>query len=431
MLKHTTTTLKSGLTVIQIPIESVKSATVLTLSNTGSRYETSAKQGIAHFFEHIVFKGTENYPTTQDLAEVVDSVGANFNAFTSKEYTGYYVKAASKHVNIAIEVLSDMLMAPRLRQTDIDKEKGVIIEELNMYRDMPSRHISDLFDQMVFEGGLSHDIIGTKDTIRSITSQDFQDFLNKWYGHGNILVIVAGDASVVMQDAVLWRIQEQFGKGSPEKRQPEKQELSEWIEQEKISTNKLHVEFKETEQAHFVMGWPGIERGHGDRFNLSVLNTILGSSFSSRLFTEVREKRGLCYYVHSDLDMLHGIGMFGASAGVDPKRVEEAVRVTIDQFTSIADGSAPITEKEVTRAKEYICGKLVLSLEDSQTVAQYYGLKQLLRNTIETPDDVMEKIRAVSLDDIHRVAKSIIKPGELRFAIIGPYKDESVFQKFV
>lgn len=431
MFTHKLSQTKSGLPVIRIPMGSVESATVLVLCNTGSRYETAAKQGIAHFFEHIVFKGTEKYPTTKDLAEVVDSVGANFNAFTSKEYTGYYVKAASQHLGLAIDVLSDMLMTPRLRQTDIDREKGVIVEELNMYRDMPARHISDLFDQMMFTGGLSHDIIGTKETVRSVTSQDFQNFLNKWYGYNNMLVIVAGDERVVDDDAVLEEIEQKFGKGDSVTRETGKHSLAKWVDLEKISQKKLHIEFKKTEQAHFVMAWPGIKRGHKDRFALNLLSTVLGSSFSSRLFTEVREKRGLCYYVHTDLDMMHGIGVFGASAGVDPNRVEEAVKVTIEQFTSIVDGSRLIDATELQRAKDYISGKMVLGLEDSQSVAQYFGMKQLLMNQIESPDEVIEKLRAVTLEDVNRVAKDVIKPGELRFAIIGPYKDKQMFEQLM
>lgn len=431
MFKHQLTVLPSGLTVIQVPMSSVSSVTVLALANTGSRYEVPAKQGIAHFFEHIVFKGTKSYPSTQALAEKVDSVGANFNAFTSKEYTGYYVKSASQHLDLALDVVSDMLMSPLLRQADIDKEKGVIIEELNMYSDMPASHIADLFENMVYTGGLQHDVIGTKATIQSITSQDFTDFLNQWYGFGNLILIVAGDETVVSQPGLLQKTADMFAKGEDQARKSGKQKLDRWVKTEKMSDRKLHVEYKKTEQAHFVMSWPGIKRGHQDRYALSLLDTVLGSSFSSRLFSEVREKRGLCYYINSDAEMLHGIGSFGASAGVDPGRVEEAVKVTIAQFTDIASGSHLVTSKELQRAKDYTLGKTVLGLEDSQSVAQYFGMKQLLRNEIETPQEFMEQIKAVTLSEVNRVASDLIKPGELRFAIIGPYKDEGKFEKYV
>ncbi len=432
MLNHSLTTLKSGLTVIRIPMDSVQSVTVLALSNTGSRYEKDDKQGIAHFFEHIVFKGTKKFPSTMELAEVVDGVGANFNAFTSKEYTGYYVKAASRHVGLAIDVLSDMLMAPLLRQEDIDKEKGVIIEELNMYMDMPQHHIGNLFEQMVYTGGLSHDIIGTKKTVNSVTTQDFQEFLGTWYGLDNLVVIVAGDERKVGDDSILGEIEDKFlSKKKKTKRITDHDLRDQFISSERISDKKLHVEYKKTEQAHFVLSWPGLERDHEDRFTLNVLNTVLGSSFSSRLFSEVREKRGLCYYVNSDIDMYHGVGLFGASAGVDPSRVEEAVKVTIEQFTSIADGSNKVTGKELARAKEYIAGKMVLGLEDSQSVAQYFGMKQLLSGRIETPTEVLEKIKAVSLDEVNKLATRLIVPGEMRFAVIGPYGEASKFEEFI
>lgn len=434
MLKHYLTTLDSGLTVIRIPMASVASATVLVLANTGSRYEQSSQYGIAHFFEHMVFKGTEQYPDAQALAAVVDSVGADFNAFTGKEYTGYYVKAASEHLQLAVEVVSDMIMTPKLRQEDIDREKGVIIEELNMYVDTPARHIGNLFDQMMFSSsGLGHDIIGTKDTINSMTSDDFHGFLNQWYGLGNIVVMVAGDASLVDDPALLTNIETAFNKGDAATRASGKAPVIDQLnetEKSPISDQKLLVEYRKTEQAHFVMGWPGLARTDSDRYALSVLSVILGGNMSSRLFTEVREKRGLCYYVHSDTDMYHNTGVFGASAGVDPSRVEEAIKVSIDQFTGLVTGQgSPISGQEVAKAKAYIAGKLALGLEDSESVAQYFGLKHILEGQIKTPEMVLELIDAVTLEEVQGVAQRLIQPGQLRFGIIGPFKDKSVFEQ--
>lgn len=436
MLTHTTTRLKSGLTVIQVPMESVKSATVLALCNTGSRYEHKDQYGVAHFFEHMVFKGTESYPTAQKLAEVIDAVGANFNAFTSKEYTGYYVKAASRHLDLAIDVVSDMLLTPKLREEDIEREKGVIIEELNMYVDSPASHISNLFEQMIYRGsGLEHDIIGLKETIRNMERHHFEEFLQQWYGHGNMVVLVTGDAEVVNSDQTLSKIEQMFSKSSNNgkaDKEPVRSELEKKArDRSPLSSQKLHVEFRETEQAHLVMGWPSFGRSDDRRYVRALLGSIIGGNMSSRLFTEVREKRGLCYYVHSDVDQYHDVGFFGASAGVDQTRVEEAVTVIRQVFEEAAAGANPITAEELQKAKDYVAGKMVLGLEDSQSVAQFFGMKHLLLDEISSPEEVLEEYNKVELDQVQQLLRETIEEDQLRLAVIGPYKDEAVFKKLI
>lgn len=428
MLKHQVVQTSKGLTVVKIPLAAVESVTVLALANTGSRYETPNLQGIAHFFEHMVFKGTANYPTPQALAAAVDGVGADFNAFTSKEYTGYYVRSAAEHVKLAVDVVSDMLMTPKLQQADIDREKGVIIEELNMYVDSPQRHIDNVFENLLFgaDPGLAHDIVGTKQTIQSFTSEDFSRFLNHWYALNNLVLVVAGDERVVNDPALLELIESAFSKKTQADRDQQAKKAREAAMPAQVfGAEKLSVVYRKTEQAHFILGWPGIHRQDPRRYALSLLSTILGGNMSSRLFTEVREQRGLCYYVHSSDDYFQDVGVFGAAAGVDPNRAAEALKVTIGEFLSLADGSRPITEAELQRAKDYVVGKTILGLEDSESVAQYYGMKQLLRGTIETPDEVLEKIRAVKLVELHQIAQQLIKKEQLRLAIIGPFKDQA------
>jgi predicted Zn-dependent peptidase len=421
MLTHKLHTLKSGLKVITVPMEAA-SLTVMALSNTGSRYEKESQYGIAHFFEHIVFKGTEKYPHAQDLAEAVDSVGANFNAFTGKEYTGYYVQVASKHFELALDVVSDMLLTPKLRQEDIDREKGVIIEEMNMYADMPASDIGDKFEEMAFRGnGLSHKIIGTKETVKSITTKDFQEFLGTWYGLDNLVVMIAGDKSILDKPETIRQVEEMFAKAGERKCSPKHDRINGIFSDERHALVK-----KKTEQSHFTFGWSGIERESQDRYALGLLSAIIGGNMSSRLFSEVREKRGLCYYVRSEVAQFHEGGLLGGSAGVDPQRVEEAIKVSLDEFHAIVDGSKPITGKELDRAKEYVVGKMTLGLEDSQSVAQYYGLKQLLHGKIETPDAVIEKMRKVSLSDVQDLAEKLIKPGTLRFGLIGDFKEDKI-----
>lgn len=427
MLSHTLTTLPSGLHVITIPMPSVQSVTVLALVNTGSRYEEPREEGIAHFLEHMVFKGTAKYEDAQQLASVVDSVGANFNAFTSKEYTGFYVQAASKHLHLAVDVLSDMLLTPRLREADLQREKGVIVEEINMYADTPMRHIGDVFEQMMFRGnGLGHDVIGSKTTVTALEVADFQKFLRQWYGLGNMVVTIAGDAQKVGHPELLSQVEAAFTKGENDRAEG-KVGLGMYLSDNPLSPFKMHVEHKATEQAHFIMAYPGLKRNDPDKYALSLLGTLLGGNMSSRLFTEVREKRGLCYYVHSDVDHYHNVGQFGASAGVDPSRIDEAIKVTQNEFLALIDGSKPVTPEELQKAKDYVAGKMVLGLEDSESVAQYYGMKHVLTGEIETPDQVLAKVKAVTLDEVMAMAHRLIVPGEVRFAVIGPYKDEQRF----
>jgi predicted Zn-dependent peptidase len=430
MLSYTLDTLPSGLQVIRVPLPAVQSVTVLALVNVGSRYEEPRLWGISHFLEHMVFKGTEKYPDAQSLAAAVDAIGAKFNAFTSKEYTGYYVKATSKGMDLALEVVSDMLMTPQLRQDDIDREKGVIIEEINMYADMPASHIGNIFEQMVYnQATIGHDIIGTKESVSALTSEDFAQHLKQWYGRSNIVLIVSGDETVVNQSNLLEKVDQLFQKGNAAERQSEKA-LSH-LGSDPFKNEKLHVELRKTEQAHFVMGFPALKRSHPQRHILSLLSVLLGGNMSSRLFSEVREKRGLCYYVHSDTDFYHDVGLFGASAGVDPRRVEEAVKVTADEFYALADGRKPVTAEELQRAKDYITGKFVLDLEDSESVAQYFGMKQLLLGKIETPQELLERYMSATLDELNQMARELIKKDALRFAVIGPFEDRSVFERAV
>ncbi len=430
MLDHHVNVLPSGLTIIRVPMASIESVTVLALVNTGSRYEPKKWWGVSHFLEHMVFKGTENYPDAHALSSAVDAVGARFNAFTSKEFTGYYVKAASSKMKLAVDVVSDMLLTPKLLQEDIDREKGVIVEEINMYSDMPASHISNLFEQMFFsEEGLGHDVIGTKESVTGLTKADFDAYMKQWYGLSNVVLILSGDEKVLNDSATLKLIEKMFSKGKPEERKSEP--FSKHLGKDVVQSKKLHVEFRETEQAHFVLGFPSIDRNSKYRHALTLLSVILGGGMSSRLFTEVREKRGLCYYVHTDAEFYHDVGTFGGSAGVDPKRVDEAIEVTLAEFMAVVNGKRPITEAELQKSKEFVSGKFVLDLEDSESVAQYFGMKKLLLNQVETPEELLKKYMAVTLADVEHIAKQVIQPDELRFAIIGPFKDQAQFENLL
>lgn len=403
-------------------MEGVRSVTVLALVNAGRRYETESVAGISHFLEHMVFKGTKKYPTARDLSAAIDQLGGEFNAFTSKEYTGYYAKLASPYMDTALDVVSDMLCTPLLRQSDIDKETGVIVEEINMYEDMPMRSIQDIFDELMFEGtNLEGKILGTKKTVKAMKTEDFTEYMNTWYGFENVVIIIAGDASVVGKKELPQMVSTYLSKGGQDRKAAKHKPFF----AEKYGKKRSKIVTKKTEQAHFVLGFPSMGRSDKRRYALSVLATLFGKTMSSRLFTEVREKRGLCYYVRADVDMFHDVGVFGASAGVDPTRVQEAIDVIISEFSALIKEKPP-TEQEVESAKQNLIGGLLLELEDSQSVAGWFGMRQLLENEITDEQAVIKKIQAVTLEHVRAVVQDIIKPGAMRFALIGPFSKEDI-----
>lgn len=428
-MKYSKQTLANGLTLIRVPMESVKSITALALVKVGSRYENAQNSGISHFLEHMVFKGTDQFATAQDVAIAIDSLGAEANAFTSKEYTGYYIKSASRHLDRAVDILSDMLLTPRLPEEDLEREKGVIIEEINMYEDNPKWHIDSVFDQMMFaDTPLGRDVIGTRDTVRNMTRQDFLDHLQTWYGLANTVLILVGDADVLEKKTLPNQISKVFDKGDISDRATSTVHK---FPGNLLSEETSRLVYRKTEQAHFILGFPSFNRTDPDRYALSLLSSILGGNMSSRLFNEVREKRGLCYYVHSYTDYYHDHGTFGAAAGVDPKRVEEAIEVTLAEFHKIKNQKHRVTAEELQRAKDFLIGHVILGHEDNQSVAQSYGLKYLLEGSILTVEDVVAKISGVNLDQVNRITKRIIEEDQVRFAMIGPFKDESKFAKIV
>lgn len=429
MYQHQITTLRSGLELITVPMAATSSVTTLFLSNVGSRYESVAQEGIAHFFEHMVFKGTAKYPDSQTLAVTIDAIGARTNAFTSKEYTGYYIKAASRHLSLALDVLTEMLFSPRLAQADIERERGVIIEEINMYEDTPMQNIGNLFDRLLFAGsGLEHDVIGSKATVSSLTRDDFIAFLRHFYHPSNLTLVVAGDEQVVRPEVIEPLLEKMLiekadsatmGKARFSAR-ADRLEASALIEAGRptYGSELRLIQHKATEQVHLMMGWPGLARDDERRYALSLLTTILGGNMSSRLFTEVREKRGLCYYVHADADTFHQSGSVVAVAGVDPKRASEAIEVIQAECLALTD-ARPVSVEELVRAQEYATGSMQLSLEDSGSVAQFFGIRQLLKRKIETPTEVMAKLRQVTVKEVNQLARELLSSSAMRLALIG------------
>ena len=430
--EHQQEILESGLRLVTVPM-SVPSVTVLAMVGVGSRYESQRVNGISHFLEHMVFKGTAKYPTALSLSSVVDGVGAEFNAFTGKEYTGFYVKAGSAHLPLAIEVIGEMLFRPRLEAVEMEREKGVIIEEINMYEDQPIRDIGNVFDSLLYSSSsLGWEVIGTKDTIRGMRKEDFEEHMQRWYEPQNMVLGLAGDGQKMadVRSQMLDLIQKYFKKST---NQLISKSTNQLIKQ-KFSQDRLavKVKYKKTEQAHFILGVRGLPRGHKDRYALGVLSTILGGNMSSRLFIEVRERRGLAYYVRSGVEVYQEAGSLGIQAGVELAKIEEAVKVMVAELAKVKQkGKGVIKESEVTKAKEYLKGKLLLDWEDSREVAGEYVEDWLAEGRVRTAEEIIGGVEAVTLAEVRRLAGEVLVGKHLNLAVIGPYSEPDKFEKLL
>lgn len=414
-MNYTRTILSNGLRVLTIPMPSLESATVLVMVGAGSRYETRETNGISHFLEHMAFKGTEKRPTAMEISSIIDGMGGEFNAFTGKESTGYYIKSAKGRIETSFDVLSDMLMHSKLDSTELQKERGVITEEINLYEDMPARKIGDIYERLLYgDTPMGWDIAGEKEVIQKIQREDFVNYMGRLYSADNITVVVAGG---VKEKEALSLAEKYF---SPMKRFKTDEPIAVKEEQGKPE---IFVKQKATEQIHVALGVRTVSLRSEKRYPLSVLSAILGGGMSSRLFHEVREKRGLAYYVRTSSDEYTDAGTLVSTAGIDPKRVEEAIEVMVGEYAKVAGGKMDLKDEELRKAKEFLKGHLVLDLEDSKSVAGYYGSQELLEERIENPDETLAKIEGVTKDDVEAVGKEFFKEKGLNLAVIGKFGD--------
>lgn len=409
-MKFNRKVLPNGLRVISVPMPSLESATVMIMVGAGSRYENRKNNGISHFLEHMAFKGTEKRPTAMDISTLIDGMGGEFNAFTGKEITGYYIKSAAANVETSVDVLSDMLQNSKLDSSEIEKEKGVIIEEINLYEDSPSRKIGDIFERLVYgDTPMGWDTAGEKDVIRSINRQDFVSYMQSLYSPTNITVVFAGG---ITENKAVELAEKYFGK----MKKFNTIKASGIVE--KQTKPEVFVKTKITEQAHVAIGFRTVPTSHADKYPLEVLAAILGGGMSSRLFHEVREKRGLAYYVRTSADFYEDAGNITTFAGVDPKRAQDAVSVVLEQYRKMISNPS-ISKEELKKAKEYMKGHLVLELEDSRSVCGFYAQQEILEKNIKNPDNIMEELDAVTEKDVEAVAKKYFKNSGLNMAVIG------------
>lgn len=412
MIKTHTTTLTNHLRILTLPQPTAESVTVMVLVRAGSRFETKANQGVAHFLEHMFFKGGVRYPTARAVSEAIDGIGGVFNAFTSNEFVGYYVKVAKEHIELAFDVLSDMLLNAHLDESDLNRERGVILEEYRMYLDNPKAVVSTHFDDDLFgDHPLGRDIIGTPATIQKLTSQDLRDYRDRFYTASNIIITVAGYTTPVQTQKLVQKYFPYPASTKANRPLP--------FPKSPALRGRTHLVPKATEQAHLILGTRSFGGGgHKDRYVVKILATILGGGSSSRLFSTLREDLGIAYYVYAYNHSYTDTGYFAISAGVDKRRIQLALDHIKSALKDLAQ--VPVGATELSKAKEYLIGHLMLELEHSDEIAHAFGLKWLLYGEIEPINDIRRQIRGVTALQVQKLARKLFTEQELVLTVVGP-----------
>jgi predicted Zn-dependent peptidase len=411
------TTLDNGLRVVSATLPHTRSVSINFFVGAGSRYEVDEVAGISHFVEHMLFKGTERRPTPREIAETIEGVGGIMNAGTDKELTVYWCKVPSAHFERTLDVLADNLRFSRFDPKEIEKERAVIIEELHMVEDSPGDLVGVLIDEVLWpKQPLGRDIAGSDDTVKAIHRQHMLDYMGRQYVPANTVLSVAGN---VTHEEVVRTAERLLGDWQPAT-------FGAWFPAKNgQATPRVALKTKKTEQVHVCLAAPGYSAYHPDRYTLDVLNSILGEGMSSRLFLEVREKRGLAYDVHSYVSHFQDTGAVVISAGVDPKKLAPTVDAVLEELERLKDG---IPEEEATKSREFIKGRLQLRTEDTRAVASWLGGQELLRNTILTFDDVVDIIDRVNVDDMQRVARDVFQREKMNLAVVGPQRSTERLQ---
>jgi predicted Zn-dependent peptidase len=412
--------LSNGVRVLTAPMSHAQSVSCVVMLAAGSRYETRETSGIAHFSEHMFFKGTETRPTARHISTEIDSIGAEFNAFTSKEYTGYFVKCAAEHRNLAFDVLVDMLRRSKLDPEEIEREKGVIVEEMNMYYDTPRDYIGGVYESLVYgDQPLGWDIIGRKETVRAATRETFLDYLGRWYKPPRMVVGVGGqigDDLIPMLEELLGDLPDEQADANLETPAP-------------TGNGRVKLHTKDSDQAHLILGVPSYPITHPDRYALQLLATVLGGGMSSRLWTEVRERRGLGYYVFGFNNSYTDAGSLYAQSGVDIARIDDAVRTIAEQFKRIAD--EPVPDAELEKARNFAKGRFVLQLESPHGTIMFGLRREVLEGRATEPSEVLDALDRVTVEDLQRVAQDVIGRNGLNLAAIGPFDDPGRFEQLI
>ncbi|QQS61624.1 MAG: insulinase family protein [Candidatus Moraniibacteriota bacterium] len=413
--------LKNGLRVILAPVKEAPTATVLILTGTGSRYETKENNGISHFLEHLFFKGTQKRPTTLDIATELDSIGGLYNAFTGKDRTGYWAKTSSENVHTALDIMSDVFLNAKFEAKEINKERGAIIQEMRMYEDMPGRRVEEIFENLLYgDHPLGWDIVGPEENIKNLKRSDFMSYLDEKYRAENIVVCVAGGFD---QEKTFSYIEKNFSH-IPNNFSRHFETIHDAQE-----SPKLFIKNKKTDQTHFMVGVRTFDRFHKDRYALSLLSGILGGGMSSRLFIQVRERRGLAYRVSTGVEAYDDAGYLATYCGVEHKNLEKALQVILSEYKKIARNG--VDAKELKKAKEHLKGSLAMGLESSDDIASFLADQEILRSEITLPDTIVKRVDRVKMEDIKLVAREIFKSDRLNFSAIGPDIEEAKIKELL
>jgi predicted Zn-dependent peptidase len=415
------TTLKNGLRIITVPQKEAKTATVLVLVKTGSKYEKKETSGISHFLEHMLFKGTKKRKEPKDVAEVLDKIGGDFNAFTGEECTGYHAKVDEAHFDIALDWVADIFLNSRIPAKEIEKERGVIIEEINMYKDNPMMHIDNVWKEVLYgDQPAGWDIGGTKETVSRISRGQILKYIGSQYSADNVIVCVAGK---INEKKIIEKIKKYFGRIEAGKAEGKPEVI------EKQAGPQVLVSYKDIKQSNLALGVRGFSMFHPDRYVLDIMSVILGGMMSSRMFVEVRVKLGAAYYVRTYNSSDTDTGCLATFSGVDNNKLNKVIETILKEYRKLCTVKVP--DSELKKAKDYIKGKMVLGLEASDALASFYGSQELLKNEIITIEEVFKKIDKVKSSDITRVARGIFRNDKLNLAIIGPFKNDKQFKEIL
>ena len=420
-MKYIKKVLNNGLRVVTVPMKDNPTVTVLVLVEAGSKYETKEINGLSHFLEHMCFKGTEKRPKAIDISKELDAIGSQYNAFTAQEYTGYYAKSDAKHFKKIFDIVSDIYLNSTFPETEMEKEKGVIIEEINMYEDLPMRHVQDMVMELLYgDQPAGWNIAGEKKNILAMKRDDFVKYKKAHYLPGATTIVVAGK---VTEKEVMTEVKKVFGKIESGKKS-KKLKVKE-------SQNKpeVLVKFKETDQTHFVLGMRTYDLFNKKNAALSLLGGVLGGGMSSRLFQKLREEMGVGYYVRAYNDAYTDHGFFQVSAGVDNKRIVEVIEAVLAECNKLKNEL--VRDEELNKVKECLIGNMKLSLESSDDIANFYGGQELLKKEMKNAEEKAKELRKVTAKEVQKLAREIFQDQKLNLALIGPFKDKTEFTKIL
>lgn len=410
----------NGLRLVLANQPSSLATTILILVEAGSEYETKEINGISHFLEHMCFKGTKNRPNAGIIAEELDSLGAEYNAFTSQEYTGYWAKVQNEKINEAIDIVSDLYLNPIFNEDEINKERGVIIEEINMYEDIPMRRVQDLFINLLYgDQPAGWDVAGKKEIIQKLKKEDFIKYREKHYVTSKTVIVVAGNFN---QQKIFKKIKEIFGNIKKSKKilKPK----TKWHQTRPQSL----VKFKESDQDHLVLGVRAFDIFDKRKYSLQLLANILGGGMSSRLFKKIREELGAAYYVKAGVDLFIDHGFLAVSTGTHHDKTEIVIKAILNEFKRLA--TELVSKEELEKSKNHLIGNFILNLETSDELASFYGGEELLIKKIVDPQKIIDNFKKIKPEDIRNTARFIFNNSNLNLAIIGPYKKD-IFQKIL